>query len=146
MTPLTLGTRSFILVLLSVLLSTAAKAQCSDIGQQLDAAYHQWQSAQSANSDAEKEYSACVKGQAKERCDSEPLNEAGYSACLESRGRAEAQTREHCKDEYSKMQSAKDNLEAAISEYEDLRQNDCVQQPGGFFGRTKPLGVWPPAR
>jgi chromosome segregation ATPase len=138
--------RFFALVLLAAPLSTAASAQCSDVGQQLESAYHQWQSAQSANSEAEKEYSACTKSQAQSRCNSKPSNEAEYSACVENQGRLEDQAHQHCNDEYSKMQSAKKNLEAAVSDYEDWRQNDCVQQPGGFFGKTRPLGVWPPAR
>lgn len=133
-------------VFLLVPLSTAASAQCSNVGQSLTSAYHQWHSAQSANAEAEKEYSACVENQARGHCDSEPLNEAQYSACVQNQAHVESQSREHCKGEYSKLQSAKDNLDAAISEYESWRQNDCVQQPGGFFGRTPPLGVWPPAR
>jgi hypothetical protein len=134
-------------VLLSVLLAMAASAQeCKNVGQQLGSAYHQWQSAQSANSEAAREYSACVEHQARGDCNSEPSNESKYSACVENQARLENQAHEHCKGEYSKLQFAKDNLEAAVSEYESWRQNDCVQQPGGFFGKTKSLGVWPLAR
>jgi hypothetical protein len=134
-------------VLLSVPLATAASAQeCRDVGQQLESAHHQWQSAQSANSEAAREYSACVEHQARGHCNSGPSNEAEYSACVENQARVENQAHERCKGEYSKLQFAKDNLETAVSEYESWRQNDCVQQPGGFFGKTRPLGVWPPAR
>jgi hypothetical protein len=136
----------FAFVLLSVLQATAASAQCRDVGQQLESAYHQWQSAQSANSEAAREYSACVENQARGHCNAEPSNEAQYSACIENQARVENQARAHCNDEYSKLQSAKHDLEATVSEYESWRQNDCVQQPGGFFGKTPPLGVWPPAR
>jgi hypothetical protein len=139
-------TRYFALLLLSALVSTPAIAQCSDVGRQLETAYHQWQSAQAANSQAEKEYSACVQNQAQSRCNSQPSNEAEYSACVQNLGRLERQADEVCKDEYSKMKSAKDDLESAVSDYEGLRQDDCVQQPGGSFGKTRPLGVWPPAR
>jgi hypothetical protein len=59
----------------------------------------------------------------------------------------ENQARDQCKNNYSKIQSAKQDLEAAISEYENWRQNDCVQQqPGNTFGRIRPQGLWPPAR
>lgn len=134
-------------VLFSVVLATAASAQeCRDVGQQVEIAHRQWQSAQSANSEAAGEYFACVEHEARGHCNSEPSNEAKYSACVENQARVENQAHERCKSEYSKLQSAKDNLEAAVSEYESWRQNDCVQQPGGFFGKTRPLGVWPPAR
>jgi uncharacterized protein YhaN len=66
--------------------------------------------------------------------------EKEYSSCVES------QVREQCKDQYSKFQSAKQVLEAAISEYESWRQNDCVQQPGTAVGRMRPLGLWPVAQ
>jgi hypothetical protein len=66
--------------------------------------------------------------------------EKEYSSCMES------QVREQCKDNYSKIQSAKRELEAAISEYESWRQNDCVQQPGTVVGRMKALGLWPVAQ
>jgi hypothetical protein len=117
-------------VLLSVLLATAASAQtypnCNAVGQQLASAYQQWQSALSVNSGAATEYSTCVQNQ------SRPESQ---------------QAREQCKDKYSKLQSAKQDLEAAISEYENWRQSDCVQQqPANTFGRIRPQGLWPPAR
>jgi hypothetical protein len=139
-------------VLLSVLLATAANAQCAGVGQQLASAYRQWQSTQSSNSQAEKEYSTCMKSQAQEHCNSQPGNQAQYAACVEDQARAANQARsqnqppEHCKDEYSKLQSAQHDLETAVSEYEGWRGNDCVQQSGGYFGRTQRMGVWPPAR
>ncbi len=125
---LTMHKRCSALVLLSVLLATAASAQtypnCNAIGQQLASAYGQWQSALSANSEAATEYSTCVQNQAR------PESQ---------------QAREQCKDKYSKLQSAKQDLEAAILEYESWRQNECVQQPD-TFGRIRPLGLWPPAK
>jgi hypothetical protein len=139
-------------ILLSVLLATAASAQLScerGVGQQLASAYRQWQSALSANSEAEKGYSSCAESQPRKQCKDKYSElarsakfsqaEKEYSSCVES------QVREQCKYEYSKFQSAKQDLEAAISEYESWRQNDCVQQPG-VFGRTRPLGFWPVAR
>ena len=114
------------LVLLSVSLATAASAQtypnCNAVGQQLASAYGQWQSALSANSEASTEYSTCVQ------------NQARPESALEQ-----------CKNKYSKLQSAKQDLEVAISEYESWRQNDCVQPPD-TFGRIRPLGLWPPAK
>jgi len=111
------------LVLLSVLLATAASAQSQlscevGVGQQLASTYRQWQSALSAYSEVQTEYSGC----------------------------AASRPREQCKDEYSKFQSARQVLEAAISEYESWRQNNCVQQPGTAVGRMRPLGLWPVAQ
>jgi hypothetical protein len=140
--------------LLSVLLTTAASAQiivpCSGVGQQLASAYQQWQSALSAYSETEKEYSSCAESQPRDECKdkyselarSAKFSEAEkeYSSCVES------QAREQCKGKYSQIQSAKQVLESAVSEYESWRQNDCVQQPGTAFGRIRPLGLWPVAR
>jgi hypothetical protein len=134
-------------VLLSALLATAASAQCSDVGQRLTSALQQLQSAQSADSEAATEYSSCVENQAREHCNSEPSNEAQYSSCVENQARVENQVREHCKDEYSKLQSAQHGLESAVSEYENWRQNGCVQQQSRRpFGKIRPQGVWPSAR
>ena len=141
------------LVLLSVLLATAASAQLScevGVGQQLAFTYRQWQSALSAYSEVKTEYASCAASQPREQCKDKYSKlarvakfseaEKEYSSCVES------QVRERCKDEYSKFQSARQVLEAAISEYESWRQNDCVQQPGTVVGRMRPLGLWPVAR
>src|SRR6516165_1521003 len=139
-------------VLISVLLARAASAQLSceqAVGQPLASAYRQWQSALSAYSDTEKQYSSCVESQPRKQCKDKYSElarvakfseaEKAYSSCVES------QAREQCKDNYSKFQSAKRALEAAISEYESWRQNDCVQQPGTVVERIKPLFLWPVA-
>jgi len=141
--------------LLSVLLATAAGAQtfpnCNAVGQQLASAYQQWQSTLSAYSETEKEYASCVESQPRKQCKDKYSElarvakfaeaEKEYSSCMEN------QARDQCKNNYSKIQSAKQDLEAAISEYENWRQNDCVQQrPGSTFGRIRPQGLWPPAR
>jgi hypothetical protein len=141
------------LVLLSVLLATAASAQLScevGVGQQLASTYRQWQSALSAYSEVQTEYSSCAASRPREQCKDKYSKlarvakfseaEKEYSSCVES------QVRERCKGQYSKLQSAKQNLEAAISEYESWRQNDCVQQPGTVVGRMRPLGLWPVAQ
>jgi hypothetical protein len=143
------------LVLLSVLLAAAAGAQSQlscevGVGQQLASTYRQWQSALSAYSEVQTEYSSCAASQPREQCKDKysklarvakfPEAEKEYSSCVES------QVREQCKDQYSKFQSAKQVLEAAISEYESWRQNDCVQQPGTVVGRMRPLGLWPVAQ
>ena len=140
-------------VLLSVLLATAASAQLAcerGVGQQLASTYRQWQSALSAYSEVQTEYSSCAASQPREQCKDKYSKlarvakfseaEKEYSSCVES------QVRERCKGQYSKLQSAKQNLEAAISEYESWRQNDCVQQPGTVVGRMRPLGLWPVAQ
>jgi len=113
-------------VLLSVLLATATSAQdCGAVGQQLASTYRDWQSALDVNSEAEAAYSACVENQAR------PENR---------------HAREHCREMYSKLQLARHNLQAAVSEYENWRQvGICVQQPGPSFGTIRPLGLWPPA-
>jgi hypothetical protein len=141
------------LVLLSVLLATAASAQLScerGVGQQLASTYRQWQSALSAYSEVQTEYSSCAASRPREQCKDKYSKlarvakfseaEKEYSSCVEN------QVREQCKDEYSKFQSARQVLEAAISEYESWRQNDCVQQPGTVVGRMRPLGLWPVAQ
>jgi hypothetical protein len=132
------------IVLLSVL------PACHDAGQQLASTYRQWQSSLSAYSETEKEYSSCVDSQPRKQCKdkyselwrSGKFSEAEkeYSSCVENQGR------EHCKAKYSQIQSAKQALEAAIADYENSRQNDCVQQPGTAFGRIRPLGLWPVAQ
>ncbi len=140
-------------VLLSVLLATAASAgiivPCSGVGQQLASAYRQWQSALSAYSDAKEGYSSCAESQPLKQCKDKYSElarvakfseaEKEYSSCVEN------QVREQCKDEHLKFQSVRQDLEAAISEYESWRQNDCVEQRG-VFGRSRPLGFWPVAR
>ena len=112
-------------VLLSVLLATAASAQdeCKEAGEQLLSAWQQLQSARSANSEAATEYSTCVQDQG----------------------------REYCQDEYSKLQSAQDELKTAVSGYESDRgstiESGCVEpsdEDRRPFGKVKPLGVWPP--
>jgi hypothetical protein len=143
------------LVLLSVLLATAASAQSQlscevGVGQPLASTYRQWQSALSAYSEVQTEYSSCAASRPREQCKDKYSKlarvakfseaEKEYSSCVEN------QVREQCKDEYSKFQSARQVLEAAISEYESWRQNDCVQQPGTVVGRMRPLGLWPVAR
>jgi hypothetical protein len=113
-------------VLLSVLLATAASAQdgCKQAGRQLQSARQQSQSARVANSEAATEYSTCVENQG----------------------------RENCKDEYSKLQSAQNDLKTAVSGYESDRgsaiESGCVEQSGEDsrprpFGKAPPLGVWP---
>ena len=141
-------------VVLLVLLGTAGNAQiigfCYGVGQQLGSTYQQWQSALSAYSEAQTEYSSCAASQPREQCKDKYSQlarvakfseaEKEYSSCVES------QAREQCKGKYSQIQSAKQALEAAIADYESWRQNDCVQQPGTHFGRIRPLGAWPVAQ
>ena len=141
-------------VLLSMLLATAARAQLSceqAVGQPLASAYRQWQSALSAYSGTKNEYSSCAESQPRKQCEDKYSKlarvakfseaEKAYSSCVED------QAREQCKDQHSKFQSAKQDLEAAISEYESWRQNDCVQQPGvPLFRGVRPLGLWPVAQ
>ena len=146
--------RCSVVVLLSVLLATAASAQiigsCWDVGRGLASTYQQWQSALSAYSEIKNEYSSCVESQPRKQCKDKYSElarvakfseaEKEYSSCMES------QARDRCKNDYSKIQSAKQALESAISEYESWRQNDCVQQPGTAFGKIRPLGLWPVAQ
>lgn len=108
-------------VLLSVLLATAASAQeCKKAGDQLRSALQRLQSERSANSEAAIEYSTCVQNQG----------------------------RDDCKNEYSKLKSAQDDLKTAISEYKSERdsaiESGCVEGRTGPFGKVRPLGVWPP--
>ncbi len=111
-------------VLLSVLLATAANAQCRGVGEQLQSGRQQVQSARAANSEAAAAYSTCVTNWGSERCT----------------------------DEYSKLQSSEDDLKTTISGYENDRasaiDSGCVGQPGEDgsrrpFGKAPPLGVWP---
>lgn len=111
-------------VLLSVLLATAASArECEEAGEQLQSAWQQLQSARLGSSEAATEYSTCVQDQG----------------------------REYCQDKDTKLQSAQDDLKTAVSEYESGRgsaiEGGCVEQSDEDrqpFGKTRPLGVWPP--
>jgi hypothetical protein len=94
--------------LLSVLLSTAASARhdcMKEAEEQQQSAEQQLESARVGSSDATKEYSSCVKDQGREYCD----------------------------DEFSKLQSARDTLKTADSEYKKARSQvesgGCVEQP-----------------
>ena len=106
-------------VLLLVLQSTAASAQCWESSG--------LKSARAAHSEAATQYSACVGNQASVYCESQPGNERQYSTCV---GRVGNQARVYCKDEYSILQSAKRELETAISQYESAREESCVQPDG----------------
>ena len=117
--------RYFAYVLFSVLLAAAAHAQdeCTEVGEQLQSVWQKLQSVRSANSEAATEYSTCVQDQG----------------------------REYCQDEDTKLQSAQDDLKTAVSEYESGRgsaiEGGCVEQSDEDrqpFGKTRPLGVWPP--
>ena len=117
--------RYSVFVLLSVLLATAASAQddCSEAREQLQSAWQQMQAARSANSEAATEYSTCV----------------------------EDQGRENCEEEYSKLKSSNNDIEPAASGYENDRgsaiESGCVEpsdEDRRPFGKTRPLGVWPP--
>jgi hypothetical protein len=107
-------------VLFSVLLPTAANAQCKDAGEQLQSAWQQLQAAQTANYEAATEYSTCVQ----------------------DRGR------ENCQGEYSQLQSTQDDLKTAVSGYANNRrsafESGCTEQSERPFGKVAPLGVWPP--
>ena len=94
--------------LLSVLLSTAASARhdcMKEAEEQQQFAEQQLQSARVGSSDATKEYSTCVKDQGREYCD----------------------------DEFSKLQSARDAVKTADSEYKKARSQvesgGCEEQP-----------------
>jgi hypothetical protein len=110
-------------VLFSVLLATAGSArECEEAGAQLQSAWQQLNAARLGNSEAATEYSSCVQ----------------------DRGT------EECQDKLSIMKSAQDNLKTSRSEYESGRESEiedgCIdsdedRQP---FGKTRPLGVWPP--
>jgi hypothetical protein len=93
-------TRYSAFVLLLVLQSTAASAQCWES--------YSLKSARAAHSEAEKQYSTCVGNQA----------------------RVENQTPEYCKDEYSVLQAADRELKAAITQYENTREESCLQPDG----------------
>jgi hypothetical protein len=94
-------------VLLSVLLTTAASArhECmKETEEQQQFAEQQLQSARVDSSEAATEYSTCAKDQG----------------------------REYCEDEFSKLQSARDALKTADSEYKKARsqyESGCVEQP-----------------
>ncbi len=114
-------------VLLLSLLATAASAQdgCKEAGMQLQSSWQQLQSAQSDISAAEIEYSTCVQDQG----------------------------RENCEGMYSKLKYARDALKTAVSEYESDRnstiESGCVEPSDEGrrpFGKTRPLGVWPPPK
>jgi hypothetical protein len=107
-------------VLLSALVATAASAQeCKEAGNQLRSGLQQLQSEQLANSEAATEYSNCVQDRGPD----------------------------DCKNEYSKLQSAQDDLKAAVSEYKSERdsaiESGCVEDRTGPFGKVRPLGAWP---
>ena len=109
-------------VLLLVLQSTAATAQCWESSG--------LKSARAAHSEAATQYSICGGNQASVYCESQPGNEARYSACVGNEARVGNQAREYCKDEYLILQYAKRGLEAAISQYESTREESCVQPDG----------------
>ena len=108
-------------VLLLVLQSTAASAQCWESSG--------LKSARAAHSEAATQYSACVGNQASVYCESQPGNERQYYTCVGDQARVGNQARE-CKDEYSILQSAKRELDAAISQYESAREESCLQPDG----------------
>jgi hypothetical protein len=109
-------------VLLLVLQSTAASAQCWESSG--------LKSARAAHSEAATQYSTCVGNQASVYCESQPGSEAQYSTCVGNQVSVGKQAREYCKDEYSILQSAKRELETAIAQYESAREESCVQPDG----------------
>jgi hypothetical protein len=115
-------TRYSAFVLLLVLQSTAASAQCWES--------YSLKSARTAYSEAATQYSSCVGNQASVSCESKPGNETQYSTCVGNQARVGNQTSEYCKDEYSVLQSADRELKAAISQYENTREESCVQPDG----------------
>ena len=110
-------------VLLLVLQSTAASAQCWESSS--------LKSARAAHSEAATQYSACMENQARVYCDSQAGNEAQYSSCVGNQARVGNQVREYCKDEFSILQSEKQNLKTAISEYESSAEETSCVQPDG---------------
>jgi hypothetical protein len=106
--------------LLLMLQSTAASAQCWESSG--------LKSARAAHSEAATQYSACVENQARVYCNSQPGNEAQYSSCVGNQARAGNQA--YCRDEDLILQSAKRELETAISQYENSREESCVQPDG----------------
>ena len=109
-------------VLLLVLQSTAASAQCWESSG--------LKSARAAHSEAATQYSICVGNQASVYCESQPGNEARYSACVGNEARVGNQAGEYCKDEYSMWQSAQRELEAGAK---SLNQT-CSNKPRGSVG------------
>ena len=109
-------------ILLLALQSTAAGAQCWES--------HSLKSARAAHSEAAIQYSGCVGNQANVYCESQPGNETQYSTCVQNQARVGNQVRVYCKDEYSILQSAKRELEAATSQYESTREESCLQLDG----------------
>jgi hypothetical protein len=112
-------------VLLSLLLGAAASAQdgCKEVEERLSSTWQQLQSARLGSSEAATEYSTCVEDQGPE----------------------------YCQEQYSKLQSAKDDLKPAVKEYEVDRgsaiESGCVEPSDDDrrpFGKIQPLGVWPP--
>jgi hypothetical protein len=93
-------------VLLLVLQPTAASAQCWESSG--------LKSARAAHSEAATQYSTCLEDQARG----------------ESQARVENQASGYCKDAYSKLQSAKHDLETAISQYESSREDSCLREDG----------------
>jgi hypothetical protein len=87
-------------------------------------------SARAAHSEAATHYSTCVGNQARVYRESQPGNEAQNSTCVGNQTRVGNQAREYCKDEYSILQSAQRELEAAIAQYESSREESCVQPDG----------------
>ena len=120
-------------VLLLVLQSTAASAQC-------------WESsclksARAAHSEAATQYSTCVGNQARVYCESQPGNEAQYSTCVGNQARVGNQAKS-CNDEYSILQFAKRELETAISQYESSREESCPRMADPLFSaRFRPPPV-----
>jgi len=109
-------------VLFLVLQSTAASAQCWESSG--------LKSARAAYSEAATQYSNCAQNQASVYCDSQPGNERQYSSCVGNQARVGNQVREYCKDEYSIFQSARRELDAAISQYKSTQEESCVQPDG----------------
>src|SRR5262245_25441015 len=87
-------------------------------------------SARAAHSEATIQYSNCVGNQVRVYCESQPGNETQNSACVGNQTRVGNQAREYCKDEYSILQSAKRESEAANSQYESSREESCVHLDG----------------
>jgi hypothetical protein len=122
------------LVLLLVLQSTAASAQCWDSSS--------LKSARSANSKAATEYSTCLEDQARV----ENQVRVQSQARGENAARGENQASQYCKDEYSNLQSAKHDLETAPSQNTRVRARTVVSSRMAVFPfsarlRSPPVGV-----
>jgi hypothetical protein len=109
------------LVLLLVLQSTAASAQCWDSSS--------LKSARSANSKAATEYSTCLEDQARV----ENQVRVQSQARGENAARGENQASQYCKDEYSNLQSAKHDLETAPSQNTRVRARTVVSSRMAVF-------------